>query len=83
MSTPAHDIGLEPSAASSPYITEAELALIRAEALGGPIPDISKAADVASWRAEHQAELAGGDAALYKAAAEAEYVARVELEAGI
>ena len=43
---------------AEPDITDAELALIRAElAAGLPIPDTSEPSDVAIWRAEHAAEL--------------------------
>lgn len=72
----------EPGIEAEP--ADAELALIRAEFLAGlPMPDVSEPADMASWRAEHQAELARGDAAVYEAAAETEHAARGELEADI
>ena len=68
--------------AESRAVTDAELALIRAEFLAGlPMPDIFEPADMASWRTEHQAELACGDAAVYAVAAETERTARDELEA--
>ena len=69
---------------TSQPVTDAELALIRAEHLSGvPVPDAAEPADMAIWRAGHQAELAAGEAAVCQAAAELEHVARGELEADL
>ncbi|SRR6266702_3194432 len=49
--------------AASEAVTDAESELIRAEQWAGyPIPDISEPGDVATWRAEHQAELSSPEA---------------------
>jgi hypothetical protein len=72
------------SIADSAPVSDAERALIRAEMLTGtPGPDISEPADVAVWRGQHTAELAGGDPALYRAAAEIEHAADAELSADL